>query len=141
MFCSDLPKKGGGDRQTEPGTNFLTRKEVTTVVEIPFEIMPDASLAFHPDDFSRLMDEQAKPQRYGRSGVPDPEAEMLSPDQVGRRLGRSPDTIVRMIEEGKLRAERSQRGKKTYWYIPKKEVQRYINSVNKQGGHHGKETH
>lgn len=101
------------------------------MIQIPFEILPEGTLAIHPDDFSRLMDEQAKPQRYSRSGPPDSATEMLSPDQAGRILGRSPDTIVRMIEEGRLRAERLQRGKKTHWYIPRKEVQRYI---NKQGG-------
>ena len=95
--------------------------------EIEGRILCDGTIGFDGDDFSRLMAEQAKPQRRSRLGPADEEADCLSPYQVAVRLGCGRDTVDDMIEDGTLRAVLYRSGpRKKLWGIPRKELHRFI---------------
>jgi len=120
--------------------------------EITGRILRDGTIGFDGDDFSRLMAEQAKPQRYGRLGPPSPDAELLSPQQVAVILGCSDDTVYKLIEDKRLHAvplhgrkkiesqrsmtssQRSRR-KKRLLGIPRKELASFTKrEIKKPGG-------
>jgi hypothetical protein len=91
--------------------------------EITGRLLRGGRIEFDPDNFSRLMAEQAKPQRYSRLGPANPAAKLLSPQQVADELGIGRDVVDDMVDDGTLRAVLYRSGpRKKLWGIPRKEL-------------------